>query len=123
MASYMLELNSSGSDRIYGTYLPNVIAVTAAGVWSVSQDPTKLLDWMPLHGFGRQRMTCVSSAATFYSGPIAAGEFVAIFGIDIGPDQPAFLQLDQNGKVGTSRAAGAEYSGDTHVAGFLSHRQ
>ena len=102
MASYMLELNSSGSDRVYGTYLPNVIAVTDAGVWSVSQDPTKLLDRMPLHGFGTQGMTCVSSAATFYSGPIAPGEFVAIFGIDIGPDQPAFLQLDQNGKVGTS---------------------
>jgi len=102
METYFIELNAAGTDRVYGTYMPGLITVTPAGAWSLSQDPNKLLDRTPVHGFGTQGMTCVSSAATFFSGPIAPGEFVSIFGIDIGPDQPASLQLDDAGKVATS---------------------
>ena len=98
---YLLELDSAGTGRVYGTYLNNSVIMDGTNIWSLSQDPNKLLDKTPVHPALEPAITCVSNSATFYSGPVAPGELVSIFGPGIGPDEPASLQLDASGKVGT----------------------
>lgn len=44
----------------------------------------------------------ITNAASFAPGPIAPGEFVTIFGTDIGPATPAFLQITSTGTVDTA---------------------
>lgn len=99
---YLLELNSAASDRVYGTYLDSALITDGTTVLSVSKDSNKLLDQGPVHPSLEPSITCVANSATFYSGPVAPGELVSIFGPGIGPDEPASLQLDASGKVATS---------------------
>ena len=99
---YLLELNSAATARIYGTYLDSAVIMDGTNVWSVSKDSNKLLDQTPVHPSLEPSITCVANSATFYSGPVAPGELVSIFGPGIGPDEPASLQLDTSGKVATS---------------------
>jgi len=98
---YLLELNSAATGRIYGTYLNSAVTTDGIHVWSVSQDPNKILDRTLVHPSLEPSITCVANSATFYSGAVAPGELISIFGPGIGPDQPASLQLDASGKVGT----------------------
>lgn len=98
---YLLELNSAATGRVYGTYLNNSIIMDGTNIWSLSQDPNKILDKTLVHPALEPAITCVSNSATFYSGPVAPGELVSIFGPGIGPDEPVSLQLDASGKVGT----------------------
>ena len=98
---YLLELNSAANGRVYGTYLNNPMIMDGTNVWSVSQDPNKILDKTPVHPALEPAVTCVANSATFYSGPVAPGELISIFGPAIGPDEPASLQLDASGKVAT----------------------
>lgn len=46
-------------------------------------------------------ITSVVNAASFQRGPASPGEIVTIDGTAIGPSSPAYLTLDQNGKVST----------------------
>ena len=98
---FLLELNSAANGRVYGTYLKNSVIMDGTNIWSVSQDPNKLLDKALVHPALEPAITCVANSATFYSGRVAPGELVSIFGPGIGPDEPASLQLDASGKVGT----------------------
>jgi len=41
----------------------------------------------------------VTSAASYQIGPVSPGEIVSIFGNGIGPAEPAYLQLDESGRV------------------------
>ncbi|MBI3665354.1 MAG: SBBP repeat-containing protein, partial [Acidobacteria bacterium] len=52
--------------------------------------------WIPAGG--------VVNAASFLPGPVSAGEIITIFGSGIGPASLAGLQLDSQGRVGTSLA-------------------
>jgi len=98
---YLLELNSAATGRVYGTYLNNAVIMDGTNVWSLSHDPNKILDKALVHPALQPSVTCVANSATFYSGPVAPGELVSIFGPGIGPDEPASLQLDASGKVAT----------------------
>jgi len=99
---FLIELNANGTERVYGTYVRDLIAVDATYVWSVSQDPNKLLDRQPIRGYGVPAINCVANSGSSLSGPVAPGELISLFGPGIGPDDPVSLQLDASGKVGTS---------------------
>jgi uncharacterized protein (TIGR03437 family) len=99
---FLIELNTSGTGRVYGTYVRDLIAADATYVWSVSQDPNKLLDRQPIRGNGVPAITCVANSGSYLSGAVAPGELVSLFGPGIGPDDPVSLQLDASGKVGTN---------------------
>jgi len=100
---FLLELNATASDRVFGTYLKNFIATDGGTVWSAGAPGAgTILDPVPLRGTGEIGITCVANSATFWSGPLVPGEIVSIFGIGIGPDQPAYLRLDSEGNVDRS---------------------
>jgi uncharacterized protein (TIGR03437 family) len=50
-------------------------------------------------GSGAPHIATVSNAASFASGAIAPGEIVTIFGIGLGPEEAANLQVDDSGHV------------------------
>jgi len=54
-------------------------------------------------GLGR-KVTCVAGAASLLRGPVSPGELVAVFGAGLGPETPAWLTLNSNGKVTTELA-------------------
>jgi uncharacterized protein (TIGR03437 family) len=125
---FLLEFNTAGSDRVYGTYLKYGLATDGVTVWSApSHAPAvanQSLEHMPIHGSGEAGITCVANAATFRSGPIAPGEIVSIFGGLIGPDAPATTQLDESGKVATGFGGVSVYfNGDPAPLLYVSKNQ
>ncbi len=50
------------------------------------------------------QLACWAHGATFTAGPVAPGELVSLFGSGLGPDEPASLKLDSNGRVSNSLA-------------------
>ncbi len=96
---YLVELNSAGTGFLYATYLNNDVALSSSTIWSASQDPARLLDPVPLTQPGSAGINCVANSATFSSDPIAPGEIVTLFGVGIGPAEPALTQLDSSGDV------------------------
>ncbi len=66
----------------------------------------------------------VTSAASYQIGPVSPGEIVSIFGNGIGPAEPAYLQLDENGMV-TKSLGGVvvEFSGTPAPLVYASSNQ
>jgi uncharacterized protein (TIGR03437 family) len=100
-ASYVLQLNADGSARNYGSYVLQEVAIRADGhVWYA--DPSGNIEDFNIRDPLPAGPRCVANAWTYRTGAVAPGEFVSLFGPAIGPDQPAYEQLDASGNVSTS---------------------
>lgn len=97
---FVLQLDSAGTGRDYGSYVPGGLAIRSDGqVWY--SDTSGAVNSFNIHDPLPAGVRCVSDALTFYKEGLAPGKLVSLFGPDIGPEEPANLQLDASGKVGT----------------------
>ncbi len=130
--AFLTKLNANGTAFLYSTCLGGMGATEARGIaldptrttaWVGGQTnspefpttPDALQPAFPLNttGFvskfdlsasaGMITMGVVNSASLLPA-PIAPGELVTIFGAGVGPETPAFLELDADGKVATTLA-------------------
>lgn len=67
----------------------------------------------------RKTIARILNAASYAAGPVAPGEIVALFGLGLGPEEPAALQLDSSGHV-ANVLAGAKVLFDGFPAPLLS---
>ncbi|HSB12878.1 MAG TPA: SBBP repeat-containing protein [Bryobacteraceae bacterium] len=130
--AFLTKLNANGTAFLYSTCLGGMGTTGARGIaidptrataWVAGQTnspefpttPDALQPAFPLNttGFaskfdfsasaGMITMGVVNSASLLPA-PIAPGELVTIFGAGVGPQTPAFLELDADGKVATTLA-------------------
>jgi uncharacterized protein (TIGR03437 family) len=96
---FVLQLDSTGTARSYGSYLPGGLAIRPDGqVWY--SDASGAVNSFNIHDPLPPGARCVADSLTYLSGAIAPGKLVSLFGPGIGPDQPVDLELDASGKVG-----------------------
>ena len=80
----VLELNETGTERLYGAWLRFAAALDGnGGLWTPSE--TRILDRFDLTKPLSSPVTCVSNSASFFMNAVAPGEVVALFGPSIGP--------------------------------------
>ncbi len=103
---YLKHISADGSLQLYGTYLQPFLALVQPGVAleSDSANITRVVDFnVPGPPPGSPVITAIVNAASLTQpGYIAPGEIVSIFGLSIGPDQPAVYQRDSTGHVPTN---------------------
>ncbi len=100
---YLKHISADGSQQLYGTYLAELVNLTAPGLALVA-DPTNLLHIqnfnVPSPPLKPPLITSVVNAASMSQpGFIAPGEIVSIFGLSIGPDQPVSFIANSEGRV------------------------
>jgi len=94
----VLELNDTGTERLYGAWLRFAAALdSSGGLWIPSE--SKILERFDLTTPRSPQVTCVSNSASFVMDRVAPGEVVALFGSSIGPDAPAYARLDSLGRI------------------------
>jgi uncharacterized protein (TIGR03437 family) len=92
----------------YAEFVRNAIALAGPGdVLEVSgyPAPNSSFSVVPIGPAPAQTITCMANAADYNGSTIAPGELLAVFGNQIGPDQPMGAQLDAMGNV-TSNLGG-----------------
>lgn len=101
----VIGLNEDGSQSVYGAWLDRAVALDpTAALWVPAGTDARILDRVSLVTPLSPRVTCVSNAASFFSGPVAPGEVVSLFGPAIGPAEAAFARLDSSGRLATELA-------------------
>lgn len=96
------------------TLVPTYLGyLTSSGAWMTTGDRvvaanpySTLLPYavLPFGPPAAGTVTCISDAADYQSDAVAPGEVVTLFGIGIGPAQPASAQLDAHGNIGPDLA-------------------
>jgi uncharacterized protein (TIGR03437 family) len=103
--AYLKHISADGSRQLYGTYLAEFLCLVAPGVTLVT-DVTNLFriyDFnSPLPPKSPMISSIVNGASLGQPDFIAPGEIVSIFGLSIGPDQPASYKFDSGGRVSSS---------------------
>ena len=103
--AYLKHIATDGTHQLYGTYLAEMMWLAAPGVALVT-DATNLFRSYDFNSPPPAKSPVISSIvnAASLGQPdfIAPGEIVSIFGLSIGPDQPASYKLDSGGRVSSS---------------------
>jgi uncharacterized protein (TIGR03437 family) len=76
-------------------------------VWSKSA--VQIIDAVNIFDSRPSGVTCAANAASFLTDAIAPGEVISIFGSEIGPAEPAGLELDPTGLISTYAAGTSVY--------------
>ena len=82
-------------------------AIDSTGKLYIVQTGGTIFRFDPSADQRQSSLACVTNGASFrvypvLPGGVAPGEIVSIFGDRLGPDEPAYFQLDTSGKVSTS---------------------
>jgi len=119
---YVARLNSPDLSYSYAGFLNSATALLIGPDLVLTFNPyTTTLTWalIPAGPPPSGTVTCVANAANFEGfGPLVPGESVALFGRDIGPEDPVSAQFDQDGNL-TGDLGGISVSFDGVMAPLL----
>jgi uncharacterized protein (TIGR03437 family) len=104
--SYVKHISADGTQQLYGTYLFEFLSLISPGV-ALASDSTNVFQ---IHDFnvpsqpptGPLITSIVNAASLGQPDYVSPGEIVSIFGLSIGPTQPASYQLNSIGDVASS---------------------
>jgi hypothetical protein len=100
---YLKHISADGTQQLYGTYLDEILALVDPGV-AVVPGSTDFFQIDDFNGpsqppTGPLITSIVNAASLSQPDYISPGEIVSIFGLSIGPKEPASYQLNASGDV------------------------